>query len=283
MGLIRLAILVTSLGLLPTAVAGDDPVAITIASTTSTENSGLLDAILPRFTARTGFGARVVAVGTGQAIRLARRGDADVLFVHDRASEERFVSDGFGVERYDVMYNDYVVVGPASDPARIRGLSSVEEALRTIAATRSPFVSRGDDSGTHKAELRLWKAAGVNPKPASGSWYRETGQGQGATLNVASGMGAYMFVDRGTWISFKNRGDLELLVEGDPMLFNQYGVVLVNPEKHPHVQAEAGQAFVDWVLSPEGQDAIGAFRVEGQALFVPNARPGKPEPATPGR
>ena len=244
---------------------------ITVASTTSTENSGLFEWILPIFLEKTGIEVRPVAVGTGQALRMARRGDADLLFVHDRASEEKFVADGFGRVRLEVMYNDFVVVGPKQDPAGTRGLTDVQEALRSIAAARAPFTSRGDDSGTHKAELRLWKAAGLDPRPASGSWYRETGQGQGSTLNVASGMGAYMFVDRGTWISFKNRGDLVLLVEGDPLLRNQYGVIVVDPEKHPHVKARAAQAFADWLVSPEGQKAIGDFRVDGKPLFTPNA------------
>ena len=244
---------------------------ITLASTTSTENSGLLDDLAPRFLAKTGISVRVVAVGTGQALRLARRGDADALLVHDRASEEKFVADGFGRPRRDVMYNDYVIVGPESDPAGIAGGRDVAAALRQVAESRSPFASRGDDSGTHKAELRLWKAAGLDPRPASGSWYRETGQGQGSTLNVAAGMGAYMFIDRGTWIGAKNRGRLALLVEGDPLLFNQYGVIVVSPEKHPHVKAEAAQAFADWLVSEEGQTAIGAYRVNGEALFTPNA------------
>ncbi len=251
---------------------------ITVASTTSTENSGLFAWILPMVLEKTGVEVRPVAVGTGQAIRMARRGDADVLFVHDRASEEAFVAEGYGVKRHPVMYNDYIVVGPKDDPAGIRGMKDVGAALKQIATAQAPFTSRGDDSGTHKAELRLWKGAGVDPRPASGSWYKETGQGQGATLNVASGMDAYMFVDRGTWISFKNRGDLELLVEGDPLLFNQYGVILVSSEKHPHVKARAGQAFIDWLISGEGQQAIGAFRVEGQPLFTPNYSPATPGP-----
>jgi tungstate transport system substrate-binding protein len=246
---------------------------IVVASTTSTENSGLFDAILPEFLEKTGIEVRPVAVGTGQAIRMARLGDVDVLLVHDRASEEAFVAEGFGVERHQLMYNDFVVVGPAADPAGISGLGRVAEALRRIASARAPFVSRGDDSGTHKAELRLWREAGLDPGPASGTWYREAGQGQGATLGVAAGMDAYMFVDRGTWISFANRSDLKLLVEGDPLLLNQYGVTLVNPKRHPHVKAEAGQAFIDWLVSGEGQRAIGAFRLHGQLLFTPNAKP----------
>jgi tungstate transport system substrate-binding protein len=267
---VRLAALILISLVLSAGVAPAET--IMVASTTSTENSGLFDYIFPMFREKTGIEVRAVAVGTGQAIRMARRGDADVLFVHDRASEEAFVAGGFGLARYEVMYNDFIVVGPRQDPAKIRGLKDVAAALQQIAKAKAPFTSRGDDSGTHKAELRLWKASGLDPRPASGSWYLETGQGQGSTLNVASGMGAYMFVDRGTWISFKNRGDLEMLVEGDPLLFNQYGVIVVNPKKHPHVKAKAGQAFVDWLVSPEGQKAIGDFRIEGQPLFTPNAK-----------
>lgn len=245
---------------------------LTLASTTSTENSGLLDEILPIFREQTGIAVRVVAVGTGQALRMAERGDADLVLVHDPAAEARFVAAGFGLERHDVMYNDFVVVGPREDPAGIRGGTDVARALREIATKRAPFVSRGDDSGTHKAELRLWQSAGVDPRPDSGGWYRETGQGQGASLNVASAMGAYMFVDRGTWISFRNRGDLELLVEGDPRLRNQYGVIAVDPARHPHVKAEAARALVEWLVSDAGQAAIAAFRMQGQPLFVPNAK-----------
>jgi len=260
------------------ALAGD-PTTIVIASTTSTENTGLLDDLLPRFAAKTGIQARVVAVGTGQALRLAERGDADVLLVHDRVSEEAFVAAGFGVARHEVMYNDFVIVGPRPDPAGVRGMTDVAAALRRIADAGAAFVSRGDDSGTHKAELRLWQSAGVDPAPHSGDWYRETGSGQGASLNVASGMNAYMLTDRGTWLAFRNRGELELLVEGDPRLRNVYGVILVNPERHPHVKAAAGQAFVDWMVSPEGQRAIGAFRVNGEPLFFPSAAAGAPSAA----
>ena len=248
---------------------------IVVASTTSTENSGLFDHILPRFEAKTGIRVKAVAVGTGQAIRMARRGDADVLFVHDPVSEEEFVTEGFGVERHEVMYNDFVLVGPAEDPAGIRGVANVALALSRIAAAKAPFASRGDDSGTHKAELRLWAAAGVDPRPHSGAWYRETGSGQGATLNVASGMNAYMLSDRGTWLAFRNRGELELLVEGHPLLRNVYGVILVSAERHRHVKAEAGQAFIDWLLSTEGQQAIDEFRVNGERLFAPSATRGR--------
>ncbi len=246
---------------------------ITVASTTSTQDSGLFDHLLPLFTQKTGIEVRVVAKGTGQAIKEAQNGDADVLFVHDKASEEKFVADGFGVKRFDVMYNDFVIVGPASDPAGIRGLHDAPAALAKIAAAGAPFASRGDDSGTHKAELRLWKEAGVDVAAASGGWYRETGSGMGPTLNTAAGMAAYALADRGTWLSFKNKGDLEILVEGDSRLFNQYGVILVNPERHPHVKAAEGQAFVDWLVSPEGQQAIGDFKIEGQQLFFPNHQP----------
>jgi tungstate transport system substrate-binding protein len=244
---------------------------ITVASTTSTENSGLFGHILPMFQEETGIEVRVVAVGTGQAIELARNGDADVLFVHHKPSEEQFVAEGFGVERHEVMYNDYVIVGPASDPAGVKGGKDAVDALAKIAAAEAPFASRGDDSGTHKAELALWEAAGVDVAGASGTWYRETGSGMGPTLNTAAGMDAYALTDRGTWLSFENPQNLEIVVEGDPRLFNQYGIILVNPEKHPHVKAELGQTFIDWVLSDEGQQAIAEFKINGQQLFFPNA------------
>lgn len=252
------------------AVAAEAGTFITLASTTSTDNSGLLDAILPDFTAESGIAVRVVAVGTGQALRLARNGDADVLLVHDRASEDRFVADGWGVERHAVMHNDFVIVGPKADPAQVRGIGDVGSALARIADQRSPFVSRGDDSGTHKAELRLWQAARRDPAASSGGWYRETGAGMGATLNTAAAMGAYVFVDRGTWLAFKNRLELEILVVGDPRLLNPYGIILVNPKRHPHVKADAGQAFIDWLISARGQRAIGRFRVNGDVLFIPD-------------
>ena len=247
---------------------------ITVASTTSTENSGLFQAILPRFEQATGIAVRVVAVGTGQAIRMAERGDADVLFVHHRPSEERFVAGGFGIERHDVMYNDYVLVGPQDDPAAVGGRSDVVAALARIAAQRAVFVSRGDDSGTHKRELGLWRAAGIDVEAASGSWYRESGAGMGTTLNIASGMGAYTLSDRGTWLNFSNKGDLVILVAGDQRLFNPYGVILVNPERHPHVKATDGQAFIDWLLSPDGQRAVAAYRIDGQPVFFPSAGSG---------
>lgn len=247
---------------------------ITVASTTSTENSGLFKDLLPRFTAKTGIEVRVVAVGTGQAIKLAENGDADVLFVHHQPSEEKFVADGFGVKRFQVMYNDYVIVGPKSDPAKVKGMKDAAGALTKIAGAQAPFASRGDDSGTHKQELSLWKETGVNVKQASGGWYRETGSGMGATLNTASGMNAYALTDRSTWLQFGNKGDLEILVEGDPKLFNQYGIILVNPKKHPHVKAVEGQQFVDWVISKEGQQAIADYQIGGAQAFFPNAKPG---------
>jgi tungstate transport system substrate-binding protein len=245
---------------------------IVLASTTSTEGSGLFALILPKFEARSGIRVQAVATGTGQALRMARRGDADVLLVHDRASEEAFVREGYGVERHEVMYNDFVLVGPAADPAGVRGGDDVALAFRQIADRHAPFVSRGDDSGTHKAELRIWQAAGIDPRPASGTWYRETGSGQGASLNTSAALGAYAISDRGSWLAFKNRGKLEVLLEGDERLHNAYGVILVNRARHPHVRAVAGQAFIDWLLSAEGQAAIGSLRVDGRQLFTPSAR-----------
>jgi tungstate transport system substrate-binding protein len=241
---------------------------ITVASTTSTEQSGLFSHILPAFTARTGIRVRVVALGTGQALDVGRRGDADVVFVHDRTAEDAFVGEGFAARRYDVMYNDFVVVGPKSDPARAAG-RDVAEALRRIAAAGAPFISRGDRSGTHAAELRFWREAGADP--AKSEWYKEIGQGMGPALNVASASNAYLLADRGTWLSFRNRGELTVLVEGDPRLFNPYGVMLVNPARHPHVKAADGQRFIEWLLSTEGQGAIASFRIDGEPLFFPNA------------
>jgi tungstate transport system substrate-binding protein len=245
---------------------------ITVASTTSTEQSGLFKEFLPAFRKATGIEARVVALGTGQALDMGRRGDADVLFVHDKVAEEKFVADGFGVKRYEVMYNDFIIVGPKSDPAKARG-NDVVAGLKAIAAAKAPFASRADKSGTHAAELRYWKAAGIDPTPFKTTWYSETGSGMGPTLNTASGMGAYALADRGTWLNFRNRGDLVILVEGDKRLFNQYGVMLVNPAKHAHVKKEAGQKFIDWVVSPAGQAAIAAYRINGEQLFFPNAKP----------
>ena len=244
---------------------------ILVQSTTSTQNSGLFDHILPLFQAETGIEVRVVAVGTGQAIKNAENGDGDVLFVHAKAAEEKFVAEGHGVSRADVMYNDFIIVGPANDPAGVAGMNDVAAALAKLAGAEAPFASRGDDSGTHKAELRLWKAAGIDVQAASGGWYRETGSGMGATLNTGTAMGAYILTDRATWIAFGNKGDYQIAVEGDERLFNQYGIILVNPERHPHVKAEAGQAFIDWVLSGDGQAAIAGYLVDGQQLFFPNA------------
>ena len=244
---------------------------IILQSTTSTANSGLYDYILPKFTASTGIKVNVVAVGTGQAIKNAQNGDGDVLLVHAKSAEKQFVADGWGVERYDVMYNDFIIVGPPSDPAGIAGMKDAAAALQKIAAGNAIFASRGDNSGTHKKELALWKEAGVDATGASGKWSRETGSGIGATLNAAVGMSGYTITDRGTWISFRNKGDFEILVEGDENLFNQYGVILVNPEKHPRVKATAGQAFIDWILSDEGQAAIASYQLDGQQLFFPNA------------
>ena len=245
---------------------------ITVASTTSTEQSGLFKHLLPVFEKKTGTQVRVVALGTGQALDMGRRGDADVVFVHDKVAEEKFVADGFGVRRFDVMYNDFVLVGPKSDPAKIAGSKDIVDAYKKIAAGGAPFASRGDKSGTHAAELRLWKDAGIDPNAGKGTWYRETGSGMGPTLNTASAMNAYAFTDRGTWLSFKNRGDLVIVVEGDQKLFNQYGVMLVNPAKHPHVKKDLGQAFVDWVISPEGQQTIAAYKIGADQLFFPNAK-----------
>jgi tungstate transport system substrate-binding protein len=247
---------------------------ITVASTTSTEQSGLFRHILPIFEKKAGIQVRVVALGTGQALDLARRGDADVVFVHARAAEEQFIAEGHGVKRLPVMYNDFIVVGPKGDPARVAGMKDVTEALRKIEAAKAPFVSRGDKSGTHMAELALWKAAGIDidgARGARGSWYRDTGQGMGPALNTAASMNGYILADRGTWLAFRNRGDLAILVEGDRRLFNQYGVMLVNPAKHPSVKRDLGQAFVDWVVSPEGQQAIADYRIGGEQLFFPNA------------
>jgi tungstate transport system substrate-binding protein len=251
---------------------------ITVASTTSTEQSGLFGHILPIFTRDTGIAVRVVALGTGQALDVGRRGDADVVFVHDRAAEERFVADGFGGPRRHVMFNDFVITGPASDPARIAGLGDTAEALRRIAAARAPFISRGDRSGTHAAELRLWQQAGVDPATGRGQWYREVGQGMGPALNTAAAQGAYILADRGTWLSFRNRQDQRILIEGDTRLFNQYGVMLVNPQRHPHVKAADGQRFIDWLLSAAGQAAIASYRINGEQLFFPNAD--RPEPVS---
>jgi tungstate transport system substrate-binding protein len=244
---------------------------ITVASTTSTEQSGLFRHILPIFEQKTGIQVRVVALGTGQSLDMARRGDADVVFVHARAAEDKFIAEGYGVKRLPVMYNDFVLIGPKSDAARIAGSKDVLDALRRIKSAASPFVSRGDRSGTHMAEIELWRMAGIGIEKDRGPWYRDTGQGMGPALNTASSMNSYILADRGTWISFKNRGDLAILVEGDQRLFNQYGVILVNPEKHKHVKKEMGQAFMDWIVSPEGQKVIADYKIGGEQLFFPNA------------
>ncbi|MCL6416740.1 substrate-binding domain-containing protein [Aestuariirhabdus sp. Z084] len=246
--------------------------AIIVQSTTSTANSGLYDALLPQFTERTGIVVNVVAVGTGQAIKNAMNGDGDVLLVHAKPAEEKFVADGYGVKRFDLMYNDFIIVGPSTDPAQIAGGKDAVIALKKIADKKSLFVSRGDNSGTHKKESALWRATSINITQHSGTWYRETGSGMGATLNSAAGMGAYTLTDRATWISFKNKGNLAILIEGDKELFNQYGVTLINPEKHSRVKVKAGQAFIDWLTGPEGQKAIDDYQLGGQQLFFANAR-----------
>jgi tungstate transport system substrate-binding protein len=255
------------MGLAAAAIVGF----ITVASTTSTEQSGLFRHLLPTFEQKSGIQVRVVALGTGQALDMGRRGDADVVFVHAKALEEKFVAEGYGVERFEVMYNDFVLVGPKSDPAKIGGTKDTVAALQKIKLAQAPFASRGDKSGTHFAELQLWKMAGIDIAKDKGPWYRDTGSGMGPTLNTAAGMNAYVLTDRGTWLSFKNRGDLVISVEGDQRLFNQYGVILVNPAKHPHVKKDTGQAFIDWVVSPQGQAAIAGYKIGGEQLFFPNA------------
>ena len=256
----------------PTLAADES---IIVQSTTSTQNSGLFNELLPKFEKDTGIKVNVVAVGTGQAIKNAQNCDGDVLFVHSKPDEVKFVENGHGLKRHDVMYNDFVIIGPKSDPAGVSGMKDVSAALKKIAEASAPFASRGDNSGTHKAELRLWQDAGVDPTQASGTWYRETGSGMGATLNAAAGMGAYALADRGTWISFKNKADMDIVVEGDDKLFNQYGVIAVNPAKCPSVKADAARKFVDWVISPEGQKAIADYKIEGEQLFFPNAGKGQ--------
>src|SRR3954447_16686076 len=264
----RVLIAIAASAVFATPVSAQDK-SIVVASTTSTQDSGLFGHILPLFKAKTGIDVKVVAQGTGQALDTARRGDADVVFVHAKPQEEKFVAEGNGVKRYDVMYNDFVLNGPKSDPARINGSRDIAAALRAIAETKSPFISRGDNSGTHIAELNLWKAAGIDIAQAKGPWYRDIGQGMGAALNAASATNAYTLSDRGTWLSFKNRGDLAIAVQGDPRLFNQYGVILVNPERHPHIKADLGQAFVDWITGPEGQAAIACDKLNGEQPSSP--------------
>ena len=264
------------IGTLVTVLMGSSQVyaqekSIVVSSTTSTEQSGLFNFILPIFKMKTGIDAKVVAVGTGQALDIGRRGDADVVFVHDKAAEEKFVEDGFSTKRYEVMYNDFVLIGPKSDPAKVGGGKDIQVALQKIAAAQAPFVSRGDKSGTHAAELRYWKGAGIAIAPGT-AWYKETGSGMGPALNTASAMNGYILADRGTWISFKNRGDLTVLVQGDPKLFNQYGVMLVNPAKFPHVKKAQGQEFIDWLISKNGQEVIASYKIDGEQLFFPNAK-----------
>lgn len=272
-GILKLALATFALLSLAISIsrAADD--FIIVQSTTSTQNSGLFEHILPILTKKTGIEVRVVAVGTGQALKNAEKGDGDVVLVHSQPDEEKFVAEGWGVKRYPVMYNDFILVGPAADPARIAGMKQAQDALKKIAVAKAAFASRADDSGTHKAELKLWQQAGVDPKSASGSWYLETGSGMGATPNTAVGKQAYALTDRGTWLAFANKDDFKVLVEGDDKLFNQYGAILVNPAKHPNVKAKEGQAFIDWLTGPEGQAAIADYKIDGQQLFFPNARP----------
>jgi len=265
---------VLTLAMALAAVQAEQPF-IMVASTTSTEQSGLFGHLLPAFTAKTGIAVRVVAVGTGQALKIGERGDADVVFVHDRPSELEFLAAGYGVDRREVMYNDFVLIGPKGDPAKVDGSRDIVAAFRKIAAAHAAFVSRGDDSGTDKAEKRLWQDAGIDIKVASGSWYRDTGSGMGPTLNTAAAMDAYALCDRGTWLSFQNRRDLKIVVEGDRRLFNQYGVMLVNPAKHPTVKQSLGVAFINWLVSPDGQRTIAAYKIGGEQLFFPDAQPGR--------
>jgi tungstate transport system substrate-binding protein len=268
--LIPSLLLVAGLWSTGTASAADD--FIVVASTTSTEQSGLFGHLLPQFEKQYGTKVRVVALGTGQALDMGRRGDADVVFVHDKAAEEKFVTAGFGIGRREVMYNDFVLIGPKIDPAKVGGGKDIAAALKQIEVAKPPFVSRGDKSGTHAAELRLWKMAGIDLEKSRGTWYKDAGAGMGPALNMAASMNAYLLADRGTWLSFKNRQDLTIVVEGDSRLFNQYGVMLVNPAKHSHVKQAAGQKFIDWVVSPTGQKAIAEYKIGGEQLFFPNAK-----------
>ena len=265
-----LAISIATLSLLSQSAIAQEK-SIVLSSTTSTEQSGLFGFILPIFKMKSGIDVKVVAVGTGQALDIGRRGDADVVFVHDKPAEEKFVSEGFATQRNEVMYNDFVLIGPKSDPAKIAGGKDIQAAFKKIASSQAPFVSRGDKSGTHAAELRYWKDAGITPTPGA-SWYKETGSGMGPALNTASGMNGYILADRATWLTFKNRGDLTIQVQGDPKLFNQYGVMLVNPAKYPNVKKTEGQAFIDWILSKNGQDVIASYQIGGEQLFFPNAK-----------
>ena len=263
----RCLIAVAAMALSASALAQDK--SILVASTTSTEDSGLFGFILPLFKQKTGIVVKVVAKGTGQALDMARRGDADVVFVHAKEAEEKFVAEGYGVKRYPVMYNDFVIIGPTNDPAGVKGSRHATFALQAIKAKGAPFISRGDRSGTHIAEINLWHAAGIDIEKEAGPWYKSIGQGMGAALNMAAATGAYVLSDRGTWISFKNKADLVIAVQGDKLLFNQYGVILVNPAKHPHVKKELGQQFIDWLISDEGQKAIADYKIEGEQVFWP--------------
>jgi tungstate transport system substrate-binding protein len=265
-----LAISIATLGLLSQNAIAQEK-SIVVSSTTSTEQSGLFSFILPIFKMKSGIDVKVVAVGTGQALDIGRRGDADVVFVHDKPAEEKFISEGFSTQRKEVMYNDFVLIGPKSDPAKIAGGKDIQAAFKKIASFQAPFISRGDKSGTHAAELRYWKDTGITPT-SSTSWYKETGSGMGPALNTASGMNGYILADRATWLTFKNRGDLTILVQGDPKLFNQYGVMLVNPAKFPNVKKTEGQVFIDWILSKNGQDVIASYQIGGEQLFFPNAK-----------
>ena len=267
----RRSLIAIALGLLFSTSAVAQDKSIVVASTTSTQDSGLFGYLLPLFKAKTGIDVKVVAQGTGQALDTARRGDADVVFVHARSAEEKFLAEGFGVKRYPVMYNDFVLIGPRSDPAGLKGTKDIVAALKTIKSKGIAFISRGDRSGTHIAELNLWKVAGIDIAADKGPWYKEIGQGMGAALNTASAANAYVLSDRGTWLAFKNKGDLVIEVEGDKRLFNQYGVMLVNPQKHPTVKKELGQQFVDWLISPEGQRDIASYKINGEQLFYPDA------------
>jgi tungstate transport system substrate-binding protein len=265
-----LAIALTNIVFLASPAVAQEK-SIVVSSTTSTEQSGLFEFMLPIFKMKTGINVKVVAVGTGQALDIGRRGDADVVFVHDKPAEEKFVEEGYASKRNEVMYNDFVLIGPKSDPAKIGGGKDIQVALQKISAAQTPFVSRGDKSGTHAAELRYWKGAGITVSPTQ-TWYKETGSGMGPALNTASAMNSYILADRATWLSFKNRGDLVILVQGDPKLFNQYGVMLVNPAKFPHVKKAEGQAFIDWLVSKNGQDVIASYQIGGEQLFFPNAQ-----------
>ena len=268
----RALLALTALGALTAAIpAAAQEKSIVVSSTTSTEQSGLFGHLLPQFEKDTGIKVRVVAVGTGQALDIGRRGDADVVFVHDKAAELKWLAEGNGVQRYPVMYNDFVLIGPKSDPAHVAGGKDITGALKKVEEAKAPFVSRADKSGTYAAELRLWKDAGIDIAAAKGPWYKETGSGMGPALNTASGLGAYILADRGTWLNFHNRGPLEIVVEGDKRLFNQYGVMLVNPEKHPKVKKDLGQKFIDWLVSKRGQDVIASYKINGEQLFFPNA------------